>query len=323
MNLHPIPYADFKEALTSEQMSWAVVSTVRANGTLTAFCDDVSDLGHISVQRHLVQVGEKANSENHLRHASATSTTVMDLASIETSVGAVLKNVQQNSLSTLKLILDFSEMPSAVIAHFCELLMKDGTEFQLEDIFFVSPVFEENTNQPEHHSSLEEKVPQADFTDVLLFLGDEGNPVKGVVDCFSKREGMQTVAVHASKQFFADQRTPLANHLEWVENAVQNKINLEFYFSQQDALRVAFAAVDKAVDLCEAFPDKTHAFAVVPLEADWSVIVGCMARERYLRLCQSRAPNTKVSVSVLFSPNHLNPKEEVSLMSLTVFQLEM
>lgn len=302
MNIKPVDYADLQHALTVEATHWVVLSAASENEN--SFCKDALALC-------------QKNDKGHARRWP-----VQNDASQEAVLEA-LKNIQQSGQKRLKLIVDVSELSPECIVHLCDALMGADVDWQFDDVFFVISADDENITPPELTSKMDQEVLEADSADLLIFPGNSERVSTALLDGFSRHEGMKTVAMQASKKFFAQGMKPLVHHAELLENVVQQKLNLAFYFSEPDALRVAFSAADKAADWCVSFPDRTHAFVIAPCASRWSIIAGCMARERYVRLCRSRAPNVQVVTSILSIPNQLNPTDDVPLKPPKVFQLEM
>jgi hypothetical protein len=99
-------------------------------------------------------------------------------------------------------------------------------------------------------------------------------------------------------------------------------VTLQYYFSEDDAYRIALSTVDRAVRLCEEYPKLRHVYLVAPFGPKTSVLIGSLARHEFLKRCEKVVQNTRVSTDVLL----LSTSQSVSLYSLgaetpNVFQL--
>ncbi len=124
-------------------------------------------------------------------------------------------------------------------------------------------------------------------TSLLLFPGYEGFEASSVVDSVSGHNAMILVAVGCFEPSFPKAMNLLIANQSLLADAVDGSLDLGFYFSEHDALRLALNWVDRALRLCQEYKDNRHAFITAPFGPKWSVLLSAIARSEFQRQSQS------------------------------------
>lgn len=133
----------------------------------------------------------------------------------------------------------------------------------------------------------------------LVFLGNEGFEAKLAIDTLSPHHAKITVAVNCFDGGLPRAVEMLISNLAVVADATEGVVDLQYYYSETDALRIALSAVNGAVHLCEEFPDMRHVFVTAPFGPKWAVALGSIASEHFREECHRRAPNAHIAADTL------------------------
>ncbi len=122
---------------------------------------------------------------------------------------------------------------------------------------------------------------------------------------------MITVAINAFDGYLPGTMESLIANQAIVADALDGLLDLQFYFSEQDAIRVANDVVERTLRICEEYPHSRHLFIVAPFGPTYAVTIACMARRAFLRHCKQSIVKSSVEADIL----HLPTSQYVSLYS--------
>lgn len=198
-------------------------------------------------------------------------------------------------------ILDISAMPRDLGTYLCDIvcgLCEGFMQLPIVDLFVVVTPPEETIGRKAlgpftlgmpkcvYKPELIQSHPSNTKLSMLLFPGEEG---------FEARSAIDTIAGHNAQIFLAIDvfGPPLGRALnKMIANqsvltvAFSSNYPVRYCYSPSDALRVALAAVDEALKMCQALPLYRHAFLVAAFGAKWEILVGTLARREFQRRCQ-------------------------------------
>ena len=347
LEIKTVKYPVLLEMIASEDALWTVLSAINFEECSTALCRDILSLRMqnkgLKLRFHPFRLVSRRPSswsalelvknqlQEELERLATRVGVPFGITQVEYPVtsdvaGDLLENARGNDKSPPKLILDLSAVPREIQVFLCDAVLANGSRswlHQFSEVYLVHTPPERITSRlgpgpfsvggvrsdynPEHVS----RLPESLKTTVLIFPGYQGFEAKSAVDAVAGHQAMITVAVNCFEGSFLKAIELLIGNLALVADAAEGMLTLEYYFSEDDALRVAFNAADRAVRLCEEYPRFRHAFLTAPFGAKSSVTVACLARHYFIRRCNERAHDADTKTDVLLLPT----SQSVSLYS--------
>ena len=87
-----------------------------------------------------------------------------------------------------------------------------------------------------------------------------------------------------------------------LQDDLSETLDIQYYFSPLDALRIGRAFVNRAVDIVEEFSNERHAFLVAPFGPKWALSVGSIIRREFVALATERVNDPRLLTDTLVLP---------------------
>jgi hypothetical protein len=238
----------------------------------------------------------------------------------------ILSKARGRTKSPPKLILDLSALPRNIITFACDIVLgihSESWHVNFDEIYFVftPPEREISAQIPYHmtvgsikgvyHPEIAQRSSDLFKTTLIVFPGNGGFEAQVAVDTLRGHQTKIHIAVDCFDPTFPTAMDRLIRNLSLVADASSGALEIDYYFSQTDALRVALELVDQAVMLCEEFPNARHSFLCAPFGSKWSVLVSSLARLEFLKQTRISVPDGHVMTDIL----GLSTNQYVSLYS--------
>jgi hypothetical protein len=140
-------------------------------------------------------------------------------------------------------------------------------------------------------------------TSLLIFPGYEGFEAKVAVDAVAGHDSVTSVAIsHFEDLSFPSAHNVMIANQSLFTDEIEGVLDIQYYFSELDSLRVALDLVERAVNLCAEFPGYVHAFLVAPFGPKWSLLMSTIARKEFHRRSAQRVPDALTISDVLILP---------------------
>jgi hypothetical protein len=216
-----------------------------------------------------------------------------------------------------KLVLDLSAVTREIAVYLCDTVMGSGGRswpLHFEEIYLVHTSPERVTSRLGlgpfsvggikcvYSPELIRRLPESLRISLIVFPGYEGFEAKAAVDALAGHQAQITVAVNCFENTFPKAMELLTGNLSLVEDAADQIVDLRYYFSEDDALRITLDVVDRAVQFCEEYPRLRHVFLVAPFGPKSSVAIGCIARHIFESLCFKKFEGIYTKTDVLLLP---------------------
>jgi hypothetical protein len=199
-----------------------------------------------------------------------------------------------------KLVLDISALPRELSVFLCDFafgVVKEPWRLSsMSKVFIVQTPPERITSRQGlgpfsvgaarcvYNPQLVRGITENLKTSLLVFPGYEGFEAKAAVDAIAGHQAMITVAVgYFDHPSFAASMNGFVGNQALLSDALDGIVDIRYYFSEFDALRIALDVVDRGVKICEEFPQYRHAFLVAPFGAKSSIAVASLARREFQR----------------------------------------
>lgn len=262
--------------------------------------------------------------EDRLRQIAANHALTFASTPFEHPVGPdvayeILASAQSFNGKLPNLILDISALPRELAVFLCDMVC--GVTSQSRRVSF-SKVFIVQT-PPERITSREGLGPfsvgaarcvyspevlrhnreRRQKTTLLVFPGYEGFEAKAAVDAVSSHDSIISVAIGCFEDLtFPSWTNVLISNQALIQDAIEGSVDIQYYFTEHDAFRVAFDLVERAVRVCEEFPNYRHAFLVAPFGPKWSIMTGILACREFQMRASSRVPGILMQTDILLLP---------------------
>jgi hypothetical protein len=227
---------------------------------------------------------------------------------------SVLKRAAE--CSSRVLVLDISAMPRAFACFLCDIIFGLVERFhaiRFDRVFIVDTPPERTTGRaalgpfsvgvPIGVRSHDQFWRQDGAkTSSLVFPGLEGFEARACVDFIGGVDTHTTVAFDCQFPSFPRAVETMIANQSIIDDAFDNALSLQYYFSPEDALRVGTETAERAANLAREFPDRHHAFLVAPFASKWTVAVASLVRAHYVRLVRAGDPKQAVITDTLVIP---------------------
>ena len=256
-----------------------------------------------------------------MESAATESGIVVDVTTVEHPVSYEVAFRVLDKSTTLSeepiLVLDISAMPREFASYLCDIVCGLCDPFYrigFRELYVVQTPPERLTSRSglgPFSVGTPACVYQKDLlysridrlkTSALIFPGIEGFEARACVDLLRPFHSHTSVALNCFEPSFPAALDLMVGNQSIFFDAADKSIGLQYYYSDEDAVRVAFDAADRAVNLVKEFPEQRHAFLVAPFGPKWSVMVSTLARVHYVRRCRKIGHASRVTTDVLVMP---------------------
>jgi hypothetical protein len=133
----------------------------------------------------------------------------------------------------------------------------------------------------------------------LVFPGYDGFEAKIALDSLAEYEARIALAVNCFDGSFVKAMDLLVANLAAVSDAVTDKAEMLYYFSEEDAQRVTMDILERTMRWFEENPTAHHVFVTAPFGPRWTEVVCCSAKHELKRRYRERLPQGHFTADVL------------------------
>jgi hypothetical protein len=336
MRIHSVPYQSFLTSLLSSDDEWVVLTSVNFEECCTTVSADLlRRMGPQSNRRIRFQPFRlfsrraspwsaleivKDQLSDHLGELAKQKGIPWRVAEVDTPVsearaGRLIATARGALTSSSPgLVLDISALPRRLGTYLCDIVCGLRSDYvtQFSKVFVVQTPPARITSR-EGLGPFSVGLPRPVYSDdclnfqdlkaaLLLFPGYEGFEAAAAIDTLVGHNASVSVAVGCGEGgSYAEAAKLLIANQSILHEAPENQgsVDLQFYFSELDAMRVARDVVERSIRLCVEMPQKRHLFLVAPFGPKWAMLIGSVARSEFLRGVRARVPNASVMTDVL------------------------
>jgi len=334
-----IEYDDLLTEIADGKSTWSIITAINFEECSTKLCKDLltrlkpQDSNRVrllpirlvsrraSPWSSLELVKEQFQSE--LQELAIAGGIELRVKKVEYPAGQeiafdLLANAQGDGGHRPNLILDTSSLPRELVVFLCDAVCGLGQtplRLSFSRIFVLQTPPDRITSRQGlgpfsvggtrcvYNPDLIRRQPSLLKTSLLIFPGYEGFEAKAAVDAITGHDSVVSVAMsHFDDLSFPSAHNVMIANQSLFADEIDGLLDIQYYFSELDSLRVALDLVERAVNLCEEFPRYTHAFLVAPFGPKWSLLMSTVARKEFHRRCEERVPEALTISDVLFLP---------------------
>lgn len=333
-----VKYSDFLKEISEGDAAWAIVSAINFEECSLKLCSDILERCESADARRvkffpLRLVSRRVNPwsalelvkdefESRLHVLAERQSVPFGVSGVEYPAGQdvafeILAKAQGASEHPPSLVLDVSALPRRFSVYLCDIvcgITHSSRRLNFSDIFIIQTPPERITSRAGlgpfsvgaarcvYNPELIRRLPESLKTSLLIFPGYEGFEAKAAVDAISGHHAMISVAVSCFDHSFPACMNVLIANQALLSDSVVGVIDIQYYFSELDALRVALDLVERSVNLCGELPHYTHAFLVAPFGPKWSIVISSLTRRAFLELCGEQVANVDAMTDTLILP---------------------
>lgn len=332
-------YDDLLKEMVEGESLWSVITSINFEECSTKLCKDIIEKlnarDNNRVRLFPIRLVSRRASpwsalelvknqfQDALRQQALEHGVSFNVRSIEYPAGQdiafdLLANAQGDDGQRPNLIVDISSFPRELVVFLCDVvcgLTQQPLRLSFSNIYFVqtSPdritsrqglgPFSVGATRCVYNPDLIRRLPSSLKTSLLVFPGYEGFEAKAAVDTIASHDSVISIAIGG----FDDLVFPTATNVmianqSLFSDAIDGLLDIQYYFSELDSLRISLGMVERAVNLCQEFPQYIHAFLVAPFGPKWSIVMATVARQEFLQRCHQRVPEARVISDVMVLP---------------------
>lgn len=311
--------SQFASEVAEGSRRWIIVSAVNFEFCSTAFCRLVLESGSKDLAKRVrfrpFRLYSKRSSpwslleivknqyyadvrELAVRNGVQFDVTELEFPITESTVTNFVAQVRSGpKADPVGLIVDLSGVPRNLATFLCDSLCElyGKSQDSFSEVVFVETLplsltsrlglgpFSVGSPVCVRHKNLL-RLPNAKAT-LLLFPGSEGFEAMSAIDAVAGHNSSVTFAVDCGERdgLVGANRTLVANQAVVAEAMrIDTNVDVQYYFSPGDSLRVARDIVGRAVRLCGEFPTHSHSLFVAPFGPKWTVLIASLMKREFL-----------------------------------------
>ena len=139
---------------------------------------------------------------------------------------------------------------------------------------------------------------------LLVFPGYEGFEAKSVVDAFVGHNSDITCALSCFHNSYSKSLNSLIGNQALISDSLtQGNVELVFYFSRFDILRISLEFMNRALNFFDEYPEKDHALIIAPFGPKSAIFTSSVIRKIYTQKTSSKKLNSQVITDVITIPS--------------------
>lgn len=260
----------------------------------------------------------KREYEEELRRFAAERRRRLDVQQVVHPASLARAQTLLSHGMTDSLVLDISTMPTRMLTLLTEsalgMLSRDSSPLMKVYFVYTPPghliarpglgPFSLMPTELLSHRDILDSTPGRMHVSLLTFLGPEGFEARLAIDSVAMPDSFVTVLVDMERGGLPGAQSRLAGNMSVIQDSLEGNVELGYFFSQRDALRLALDRATRAAVLCREQPEIQHGFIVAPFWPPFAVTIGCIARAAFERRAAQIAPETEVFSDTMVLSQH-------------------